>query len=174
MTTIRWLGRLGLVGLLAGCAEGTGVGPVELSNGMYELATVAVQSSCPLQDAVTEGPEYVGKVHDVLAEVTDTSVRLAICDEFFDDCFATVGEISLLRNGDELFAANPHWEVPACTCWQSYTASRAVQGGITADDTARLTWTFSVPSPPADCVCTDWTACEATVEQRLSLRGPMP
>ena len=171
MTTRRVAGLVMVAGMaLGGCAQGTGTEPVELSNGIYQLATVGLDSTCPLEDGVTEGEEYVGKTHDVLVTSTDTSVQLEVCDEFFDDCFATIDEISLIRQGDERFAANPHWEVPSCNCWEGYTASREVEGGITADDTAKLTWTFSVPPPPAGCQCTEWSACEATVEQLLSRR----
>ena len=165
---------LALVGAVAGCAKGAGTGTAELEGGLYELATVGLEASCPLEGGITEGQQYVGKVASVDVTVTSGTVRLEACDPFFDDvatCFATTGEaLSLIREGEELFAADPHWLVPGCGCWDDFAGERRVDGFVMAEDAAELVWTFEVPPAPENCWCEGWSGCTATVQQRLTRR----
>lgn len=163
----RWGPWMLTTSCLLGCAKGSDA-DFEFDSGIYELATVAVEGDCSLEDAITEGGEYVGKLFDVQVTVSDTSVRLEVCDPFFDDCFSTLTELSLIRDGDNLYASDPHWEIPGCSCWEAYTGTREVDGGIIADGQARLDWSFVVPAPPPDCTCTAWTACQGTARQLLT------
>jgi hypothetical protein len=167
-------GALVVSALLAvGCAKGTETPPVALTNGEYQLLTVGLEGTCSLQDAISPGTEHVGKVARVLTHASTNSVTIEPCDPFFEsECFTTTtdGNISLIRNDYELRADDPNWQVPSCTCFDAYTASRSVTGTIVDDDRVELTWTFEAPQPPADCLCTGagWQACQATVSQLLT------
>jgi hypothetical protein len=173
MNNLRLAGALLASALLvAGCAKGTESGPTKLSNGEYELSTIALEGNCALQDALSPGTEYVGKVARVMTKATTNSVQIEPCDPFFEDCFTTLdGDISLMRIEDELLADDPNWAVPACTCFEAYTATRSGTGTIVAEDRVELTWTFEVTTPPPEsCMCqgAPWQACQATLSQILS------
>ena len=157
----------------AGCAKGTESPPLGLSNGEYQLLTVGLEGNCSLQDAISPGTEHVGKVSRVLTHSSTNSVTLEVCDPFFEtDCFTTTtdGNISLLLTDYDLRADDPNWPVPSCACFDAYTASRSATGTIVDNDRAELTWTFEVPQPPADCMCTGagWQACQGTLSQLLT------
>jgi hypothetical protein len=120
---------------------------------------------------VTPGSEHVGKVARVEADANDRRVRLATCDDFFEDsCVhdALAEELSLVRSEHDLFAEDAAWDVPGCVCFETWRGLRRATGQLVEDGTADLTWTFEVGSPPSDCLC-DASACTGTIHQRLSL-----
>ncbi len=162
--------RVGLVVLGAtGCAEGVTADPFELASGIYELSTVAFDGDCVLEDAISPGDEYVGKVVRVDATVRDSSVSLEVCDDFFEDeCFAApfISPISMIREEDDLYASEPNWEVPGCLCFDAYRGEREILGAVVEDGRAELVWSFTLPAAPPDCTCTVG-ACVGTVTQRL-------
>ncbi|MCC6524168.1 MAG: hypothetical protein IT373_16015 [Polyangiaceae bacterium] len=151
------------------CAKGSGVGEAELASGLYELSTVGYEGTCPLEDSVTEGTEYVGKLVRVEVTASPGSVRLAPCDPFFDSsCFSSFApELSLIREGESLYAREPHWTPPGCSCWEPFAGERGVDGFIVGDNAAELSWTFALPVAPPECFCESWSGCSATLEQRL-------
>ena len=167
-----WVVSLAAV-LAVGCAEGATGDPFELNSGLYELTTVAMDGDCVLEDAVSPGADYVGNVVRVALTVRDESVTLEVCDDFFpDDCMPApfIEPISMIRDEDELYAQQPSWEVPGCTCFEDYFGSREVSGDVVEDGRAELTWTFTLPAPPQGCTCST-QACSATLAQRLGYLG---
>jgi hypothetical protein len=161
--------------LASACAKGSTAEPLTFESGVYELLTLKVEGDCGLADAITPGGEQVGKLARVEADVNDRRVRLEVCNDFFeDDCIPEgfLAPLDLLRDDTELFLADPSWEVPGCTCFDAWRASRSAEGKLVADGAARLSWSFEFPPPPGDCLCDGAVACSATVEQRLDVAGP--
>jgi len=71
-----------------------------------------------------------------------------------------------LRDDFDLRASDETWEVPGCFCLEDYRGSRRVDGVVTDDEQAELTWSFDIPGPPTNCTC-DTTACTLEIRQRL-------
>ena len=172
--TSRMIWTAGLVALAGvGCAEGVTADPFVFDSGLYELATVGMEGDCVLEDAISAGNEYVGNVQRVGLAVSDTSVTMTVCDDFFpDDCMpeSFIEPISMVRDGDSLLAQQPSWPVPGCLCFEDYLGSREVDGQVVEDGKAELRWTFTLPAPPAGCTCAA-VACSAMVSQRLLVLG---
>ncbi len=96
-------------------------------------------------------------------------MKLQACDDFFDDrCSPApfLDPITLLRDDFNLRASDQSWEVPGCTCIGDYRGARRVDGVVTDDGQAELTWTFDLPEPSSNCIC-DTTACTMVIRQQL-------
>ncbi len=155
--------------LVAGCAEGVTADPYEFDSGIYELTTVGVGGDCVLEDAVSPGADYVGNLVRASLSVSDTAVTLTLCDDFFPvDCMAApfLEPIHMIRDEDELYAQQPNWQVPNCTCFEDYLGSRDANGRVVEDGKAELAWTFAVPAAPQGCLCST-QACNGSLSQRL-------
>src|SRR4030095_14778162 len=96
---MKWMLAIAVLGM--GCAKGSEATLYQLPSGPYELLTVKVDApGCALDDAITVGPEHVGKVMRVEADSTERRLRLQTCDPFFeDDCFvdASSHDVTLPR-----------------------------------------------------------------------------
>lgn len=160
------MGALGLLTL--GCAQGS-VDDFELGNGTYELSTTRVEGDCVIEGGITAGSEFEGKLSRVVANTSTTSVKLEVCNDFFEDaCHPEpfIEPVTLLRSTSDLRAENNAWEVPSCTCFEDYRGTRRADGTIVEDGRAELVWTFELPAAPDGCTC-EIDACTMTVEQVL-------
>ena len=169
----RGVGWVAIVAATIGCAKGSEE-PEDytLRSGEYELSTVSVEGTCPLEDAITPGTEFVGKLGRVQVEATHAGARFQACDDFFPDtCMPALEagfEFSVIREEDELVSKEASWRVPFCWCSET-SGVRELEGTVVEDDAAELTWTFQVPAAAPECGCEGWDACTATVKQRLAI-----